>query len=90
MKHQKLFEAVISRFKADRDQAAAQLDLFLNNSVAVGDHPNIVDDIIILTKQLTEAEDNLNTLRAFSHYDERRNRNHDRDRSNKNNNDPRD
>jgi hypothetical protein len=77
MKHQKLFEAAMSRFKADRDEAAAQLDLYLNNSVAVGEHPRLVDDIVTLTRQLTEAEDNLNTLRTINHFDERKTRNHD-------------
>lgn len=82
MKHRRLFEAAISRFKAERDEARSLLELYLNDPVAVGDHATLVDDIVKLTSKLTEAEDNINTLRTIDHYEGAKNRDrHHNDRT---------
>ncbi len=62
VKHHKLYESIISQFRAKRDKALATLDIYLNNSVGIGDHPTHVDDICALTKELAEAEECMETL----------------------------
>ena len=62
VKQKKLYEAAISRFRAQRDEAMATLEVYLNNSVAVGEHPTLVDDISELTKKLAEAEECMEVL----------------------------
>ena len=62
VKQKKLYEAAISRFRAQRDEAMATLEVYLNNSVAVGEHPTLVDAISELTKKLAEAEESMEVL----------------------------
>ena len=57
-----IVKALISHFRASRDQAVAQLNVYVNSPVGVADHPNIVEDCTVLVKQVTEAEDCLRTL----------------------------
>jgi len=57
-----IMHALVARFEANRQEALATMHLYLNASVGVGDHPNIVDELATATKQLTEAEENLETL----------------------------
>jgi len=69
MKHRRLFEAALSKFKGQKEEARALLEVYLNDSVGVGEHATLVDDIMELTKKLTEAEDCISTLRAIEHYE---------------------
>ncbi len=80
MKHKRLFEAAIARFKADRDEARALLEVYLNDSVGVGDHASLVNDVTELTRKLTEAEENIRTLRTIEHHEGTGNRDRYSDR----------
>ena len=57
-----LMHATIGRFEAERQEALATIGLYLNASVGVGEHPNIVTEIISATKRLADAEEALETL----------------------------
>ena len=39
-----LLRATISRFEAERQEALAVIELYLNAAVGVGEHPNLVTD----------------------------------------------
>jgi hypothetical protein len=54
--------AVLARLEADRQEAIAVIELYLNASVGVGDHPNIVTELIIATQKLASAEEGMETL----------------------------
>jgi uncharacterized protein (DUF342 family) len=54
--------ATLARFEADRQEAIATIGLYLNASVGVGEHPDIVTEIVSATKRLSEAEEALETL----------------------------
>ena len=54
--------AAIARFQADRHEALATLDIYLHNSVAIGDHSSILEEVITATKKLAEAEEALASL----------------------------
>jgi hypothetical protein len=66
-----LFKSLRCHYKAEINKAMYQLDLAFQKPVAIGEHPKIVDDSIVLIKQLAEAEEALETLeKNFGVYDE--------------------
>ena len=57
-----LFKSLKCHYKAEVNKALYQLDLAFQKPVAIGEHPKIVEDCIVLIKQLSEAEEALETL----------------------------
>lgn len=57
-----LYEALKSQFEAQRQKALATLTVYLTNPVGIGEHPQIIDEMVELTKSLAEAEDCIETL----------------------------
>ena len=57
-----LMLATISKFEADRQEALAVIELYLNSSVGIGDHPAVVTELHTAVTQLAEAEDALQTI----------------------------
>ena len=57
-----LIEAAILHFKAVKAKAEANLDIYLFGSVGVGEHPDLVEEVIKLTKQIAEAEESIKYL----------------------------
>ena len=58
----KLLQAALSKYEANRDEALAILDVYLNNSVGIGEHSNLLEEVTKWTAALTEAEENIETL----------------------------
>lgn len=56
--------AAMAHFEAQRQEAYASLQVFFTNPVGVAEHPNFLEEIVKLTKQLAEAEECLECLRA--------------------------
>jgi|TARA_R110000824_G_scaffold107395_2_gene253667 hypothetical protein len=59
-----LYDAIQANFVAQRDKAMYQMHLAFQNPVAVGEHPKIVEDCLELLKQISEAEEALESLEA--------------------------
>ena len=59
------FNALKAHFVAQREKAMVTLKLYLTDSVAIGDHPNVVDEMIRLTKHLSESDEALETLHKY-------------------------
>lgn len=57
-----LMHATLARFEAERQEAIATIGLYLNASVGVGEHPDIVSELVTATKRLADAEEALETL----------------------------
>ena len=57
-----ILKAAVARFQADRHEALTTLDIYLHNAVAIGDHPNILEEVVTATKKLAEAEEALASL----------------------------
>ena len=53
----KTIQAAMSQFTARRDKAEAPLLIYANNSVGIGDHPNIVDEVVKLVEELSHCEE---------------------------------
>ena len=57
-----LYKALRCHYKSEINKNLYHLDLAFQNPVAIGEHPKIVDDSIVLIKQLADAEEGLETL----------------------------
>ena len=66
IKKAKLLEAALSRYRAQRDEALAVLEVYLTDAVGIGEHSNLVDEITKWTQVLSEAEENIETIKR--HY----------------------
>jgi len=57
-----LLEAALLHFKAAKARAEANLEVYLAGSVGVGEHPDLVNELIELTKKITEADEAIKFL----------------------------
>ena len=57
-----LLRAALAHFDSQRQRALATLDIYLHKPTAIGDHPDLVSEIVTATKDLAEAEEALDTL----------------------------
>jgi hypothetical protein len=57
-----LMRAALARLEAERQEALAIIELYLNASVGVGDHPDVITVIITATHKLAAAEESMETL----------------------------
>ncbi len=58
-----LYEALKAQFVAQQQKAIATLTVYLTNPVGMGEHPQIIDEMVEQTKSLAEAEDCLERLK---------------------------
>ena len=57
MKDNLYYKAALAHFEAKAEEARAVLDTYFNNSVGIGDHPNIVDEVVKLVEELSHCEE---------------------------------
>jgi len=62
---EKLLKALISHYKAQKNEALAIIDLYLNNSRGIGEHSDILEELKQWTTKLSEAQDNLTILEKY-------------------------
>ena len=62
MMAQTLMKAALLHFVAVKARAEANLDVYLSGSVGVGEHPDLVSEVIELTKTITEADEAIKFL----------------------------
>jgi hypothetical protein len=61
----KLLQASIDRNKAEISEALATLDVYLNNPVGIGEHPDLLAEIDKYIKKLDSATSKLETLQKY-------------------------
>ena len=66
MKDNLYYKAAVTYFQAKADEARAVLDTFFNNSVGIGEHSKILDEVTHWTKVLSEAEECISTLEEYA------------------------
>jgi hypothetical protein len=64
-----LYKATISHYVAQKDKALAILDMYFENSVGIGDHADVLSEIVKWTASLAEAEECLRLLEEYSEED---------------------
>ena len=57
-----LLRAALAHFDSQRQSALATLDVYLHKPVAIGDHPNLVQEIANATERLASAEEAIEAL----------------------------
>tara|TARA_B100001123_G_C14954347_1_gene885033 strand:- start:294 stop:548 length:255 start_codon:yes stop_codon:yes gene_type:complete len=63
----RFYSATVDHYKAKRSEALATLDLYFNNSVGIGEHSDLLDEVRKWTEVLDNANSVLETLyRDFS------------------------
>ena len=59
----KLLMAAIDNYQAQKTEALAHLDILFNDSVGIGEHTDLLSEVKKWTDSLSQAEENLDTLR---------------------------
>jgi hypothetical protein len=59
----KILKAALSQYEAQKDEALAVLEVYLNNSVGIGEHSNLLNEVMQWTQKLSEAEENISSLK---------------------------
>lgn len=55
-----LYQAVASKLEAD-----ANLSVYLENAAAVAEHPNVVQEVMNLVKQVAEADECIKIIEGY-------------------------
>ena len=61
-----LIEALAKRYEAQIAEAEATIEIYLDHSVGIGEHPQHIDEIDKLIEKIATAEEKLKTLKEFS------------------------
>ena len=59
----KLLQAAIDHYHAQRTEALAHLDILFNDAVGIGEHTDLLTEVKKWAESLSQAEENLKTLR---------------------------
>ena len=59
----KLYQAALDHYQAKKSEALAHLDIYFNQAVGIGEHSDLLKEVIMWSEKLSEAEDNLRTLK---------------------------
>ena len=59
----KLLMAAIDSYQAQKTEALAHLDILFNDAVGIGEHTDLLAEVKKWTESLSQAEENLDTLR---------------------------
>ena len=66
---QKYLTALKMRYKSELEAARINLEVYLNNTVGVADHPDIVGSMDQLVGKIAEAQDKFNVVNAEEHQE---------------------
>ena len=58
----KLLQAALSQYEAQREEALAVLEVYFNNSVGIAEHSNLLKELTEWSQKLADAEENISTL----------------------------
>ena len=58
----KLLQAAMDTYQAQRTEALAHLDLLFNDATMIGEHSDLLTEVKKWTESLSQAEENLETL----------------------------
>ncbi len=61
-----LVQALYAKFAANKTKAMAELSILLNNPVGISEHTDIVHECEQKIKEISEAEENINTLKNIT------------------------
>tara|TARA_B100000579_G_C22318751_1_gene614999 strand:+ start:380 stop:607 length:228 start_codon:yes stop_codon:yes gene_type:complete len=59
---EQLIKAALAEFESIALKSRANLEVYLSSAAGIGEHSDVVGEIVKLTTEITEAEDNIKTL----------------------------
>ena len=59
-----LYKALQSHFTAEMDSAKATLEVYFNSAAGIGEHPQVVEEMVKQVEKLTNAEDCLHSVQT--------------------------
>ncbi len=51
-----MYDALKLQFEARKKKALATLTIYLTNPVGIGEHPQLIDEMVKLTQEMADAE----------------------------------
>lgn len=57
------YEALIKKYEAEISESLATLQIYMNKSVGIGEHSDLITELNKYVSKLSAAEDNLETLK---------------------------
>jgi hypothetical protein len=63
-----LINALTSKYEADIAAAHATINIYLNSSVGIGEHPQHIDELDKQLQKIVDAEEKLNVLDDFEDF----------------------
>ena len=60
-----ILNALRARYEAEIAEADATVNIYLSNSVGIGEHPQHIEEIDKLINKIAQAEENLKILKEF-------------------------
>ena len=60
-----ILNALRSRYKADIEEASATINIYLNNSVGIGEHPQHIQEIDKLLGKIGHAKEKIEQIGIF-------------------------
>jgi len=60
-----MINALRARYEADIAEADAIINIYLTNSVGIGEHPQHLEEVDKLLAKIADAKDKLESLEAF-------------------------
>ena len=61
-KNELLYKALESKYRSQIDEAKATLSIYFTNSVGIGEHPQVMDELRAQIEKLGEARDHIDTI----------------------------
>ena len=69
MHKQGLLNALHDKYEAEISAAHATINIYLNSSVGIGEHPQHLDELDKQLQKIADAEEKLNILEDFGDHD---------------------
>jgi len=60
-----LLDALQARYEAEIAEADATINIYLTNSVGIGEHPQFIDEIDKQIQRIADAQEKIEVLRSF-------------------------
>jgi len=60
-----MLDALYAKYQADKADAVARLDIYLSNSVGIGEHPQHTEEMDAIVAQYADAEDKRQSLNSM-------------------------
>ena len=65
---QKFYEALMSQYASEMNEAEATLLVYFNNPVGIGEHPQHLEEMDKMVEKLANAKDKSEALQQFYKY----------------------